>query len=138
MIGFFFRSSDLDRLGLRETEFATAHLLARGNYQGRSIPVAHGGRGINGGHFKRRMRLLKETLDDHLIPEWLKEHWLSHDEALRSTITNDTGDNCHSAPRKAAYFSAKEDRVPLEKSEASELSPDGKASHYISLQKLKS
>jgi hemoglobin len=94
MIGFFFRSADRQRI--KEMEFQwTARLLgAEVAYQGKPLEEAHAKHPIMGGQFQRRQQILKETLQQHRIPEEIQRAWLSHNEMLRPLITRDAGSDC--------------------------------------------
>ena len=94
MIGFFFRSARRERIKQKEYEFAAQHLGAGTQYTGRPLDEAHRAHPIMGGQFARRLTILKETLEAAGVPEHVKQHWLSHTEALRPLITADTGQEC--------------------------------------------
>jgi hemoglobin len=94
MIGFLFAGKDRQRLIDREYEF-TAHLLgAEIAYQGRPMRTAHAQSPIFGGHFERRMQILRETLRDHAVDPEIVTTWLDHSYALRPQITRDQGSEC--------------------------------------------
>lgn len=94
MIGFFFRNVDRARLKQREYEFAARHLGADVRYTGRPLDVAHAPHPIMGGQFMRRLKILEETLNEHAVPERVRQHWLAHTERLRPLITRDAGGDC--------------------------------------------
>lgn len=94
MIGFFFRHADKDRIKELEYQLAAAFLGAGLKYQGRPLAQAHAKHPIMGGHFARRKQILKETLDSHGVPEFIKAAWLQHTENLRALITTQTGSDC--------------------------------------------
>ena len=94
MIGFFFRSARRERIKQKEYEFAARHLGAGTEYTGRPLDEAHRAHPIMGGQFARRLTILKETLEAAGVPEHVKQHWLSHTEALRPLITADAGQEC--------------------------------------------
>ena len=94
MIGFFFRNTDKDRIKELEYQLAAAFLGAEVNYQGRPLAQAHARHPIMGGHFARRKQNLKETLNAHGVPEFIKTAWLQHTENLRALITSQTGSDC--------------------------------------------
>ena len=98
MIGYLFVGKDRQRLIDREVEFTARLLGGRGPYQGRSMPAAHRGLGIMGGHFDRRMQLLREALDRHQVAAPIVDAWLSHAESLRSQITVDPRGACDGGP----------------------------------------
>src|SRR4051812_21295360 len=68
MIGFMFAGKDRKHLIEREWELAAALLGAPDvKYTGRPMRTAHAAHTIFGGHFERRLQILKETLHDHAI-----------------------------------------------------------------------
>jgi hypothetical protein len=56
--------------------------------------AAHAQHTIFGGHFERRLQILRETLRDHAVDADVQAAWLDHQLALRSQITRDTGSEC--------------------------------------------
>lgn len=88
MIGFFFRSVDRARLKQREFEFAAQHLGAPIEYSGRPIETAHQIHRIFDGQFKRRLTLLRETLEDFEVPASVREHWISHTISLEDRVVS--------------------------------------------------
>ncbi|MDF3068563.1 MAG: hypothetical protein K0R38_4164 [Polyangiaceae bacterium] len=94
MIGFFFRNARRERVKAKEYEFAARHLGADLPYTGRPIDEAHRAHPIMGGQFARRLTILKQTLEEHGVPEHVKAHWLSHTESLRPLVTSDAGREC--------------------------------------------
>jgi hemoglobin len=68
MIGFMFQGKDKQHLIDREWELAAALLGAPGvTYTGRPMRTAHAQHTIFGGHFERRLQILRETLRDHAV-----------------------------------------------------------------------
>lgn len=95
MIGFMFRGKDKQHLIDREYELAAALLGAPGvTYSGRPMRVAHAQHTIFGGHFERRLQIMRETMRDHAVDAEVQQVWLDHQNALRSQITRDTGSEC--------------------------------------------
>ena len=95
MIGFLFHGKDKARLIDKEWEF-TARLLGHDvEYTGRSMPDAHRRSPILGGHFERRLQLLREVLEDHAVDAEVRRVWLEHTLRLRETITKDRGSDCN-------------------------------------------
>jgi hemoglobin len=102
MIGFMFEGKDRQHLIDREYEF-TAHLLGAGvKYTGRPMRTAHGHLPIFGGHFERRMQILRETLRDHAVDPEVQRAWIDHSLALRPQITPDRGSECKDTSKKIA------------------------------------
>lgn len=94
MIGFLFEGKDRQRLIDREYEFTAQLLGADVKYTGRPLRVAHAQSPIFGGHFERRLQILRETLRDHAIAPDVQTTWIDHTIALRSQITRDPGSEC--------------------------------------------
>lgn len=95
MIGFMFQGKDRQQLIDREWELAAALLGAPGvTYTGRPMRVAHAQHTIFGGHFERRVQILRETMADHDVDPAVREAWLEHTEKLRAQITRDKGSEC--------------------------------------------
>ena len=94
MIGFMFEGKDRQRLIDREYELIAALLGANIKYTGRPMRSAHAAHTIFGGHFERRMQLLRNTFAAQGVPEAVAKAWLDHSESLRSQITKDRGSEC--------------------------------------------
>lgn len=95
MIGFMFQGKDKAHLIEREWELVAALLGAPGViYRGRPMPAAHAAHTIFGGHFERRMQILRETLRDNRVAAPVQQAWLDHSLALRGQITRDQGSEC--------------------------------------------
>ena len=109
MIGFLFIGKDRQRLIAKEVEFAANFLGADIRYTGKPIRVAHARVPIMGGHFDRRLQILKETFADHDIDPDVREAWIGHTVALRSQVTDDAASECTDV--KAARFVGPRRRV---------------------------
>ena len=94
MIGFFFQGASRQRLKAKEYEHAANHLGASTQYTGRPLADAHGKHPIMGGHFTRRVQILKEVLAQAQAPVAVIEHWVAHTEALRPLITSQSASEC--------------------------------------------
>lgn len=95
IIGFFFLQIDQKRLIQREYEFATNHLGGHITYTGRSIAQSHQKHPINKGHFHRRIWLLDMVLQEHDVPDDIRESWIQHNKQLESVVTD--GTDCQEA-----------------------------------------
>lgn len=94
MIGFLFQGKNKQTLIDREYEF-TANLLGGDvKYTGRSMRTAHANSPIFGGHFERRLQILREAMRDHAVDAEVQQVWLDHSYALRDQITTDKGSEC--------------------------------------------
>jgi len=95
MIGFMFQGANKSHLIERETELAARFLGAPGiTYKGRSMREAHAKHTIFGGHFERRLQILRETLADHAVDAEVQRVWIDHTLALSEQITRDKGSEC--------------------------------------------
>ena len=94
MIGFLFAGKDRQHLIDREYEFTARLLGSDVPYRGRPMREAHAKSPIFGGHFERRMQLLRETLRDHAVDDDVQRVWIDHAFALRAQITPDRGSEC--------------------------------------------
>jgi hemoglobin len=99
MIGFFFAGADRARIKLMEYELAAGHLGADVKYTGKPLPQVHRKHPIMGGHFMRRLQILRETLHDHNAPERVIEQWITANEKMRAGITNQPGSHCDDQTR---------------------------------------
>jgi len=94
MIGFLFEGKDRARLVEMEYQFTAQLLGADIKYTGKSMREAHAKSPIFGGHFERRLQLLRETLADHGVDPEVIAAWIDHSQALRAQITADKGSEC--------------------------------------------
>lgn len=95
MIGFMFQGKDKQQLVQREWEFTAGFLGAPNtSYSGRPMRTAHAQHRIFGGHFERRLQILRETMADHQVPAAVRDAWIAHTQALRAQITTDVGSEC--------------------------------------------
>lgn len=94
MIGFFFRDADRKRIKEMEFQLTARFLGADIEYQGRALDEVHARHPIMGGQFARRLQILRETLDEHQVPNHIQQAWIEHTERLRSLITKDAGSDC--------------------------------------------
>jgi hemoglobin len=94
MIGFLFHGKDRQRLIDKEWEFAANMLGADVAYTGKPIRAAHAKSPILGGHFERRLQLLKNVFADHDVDADVRAKWIEHTLALRPQVTGDKGSEC--------------------------------------------
>lgn len=94
MIGFLFAGKDRARLIQKEWELTARFLGADIPYTGRPMRMAHAASPIFGGHFERRLQILRETLAEHAVDPEVVRVWIEHQLALRSQITVDRGSEC--------------------------------------------
>jgi hemoglobin len=94
MIGFLFEGKNRQHLIDREVEFTAGFLGGTMTYTGRPMRVAHAASPIFGGHFERRLEILRQTLRDHAVDPDVQKVWIDHTLALRAQITSDKGSEC--------------------------------------------
>lgn len=95
MIGFMFQGKDKRHLIDREYEMAARMLGASDvTYTGRPMRTAHQAHTIFGGHFERRLQILREAMADHDVDPEVRQIWIDHTLALRDQITRDKGSEC--------------------------------------------
>jgi hemoglobin len=103
MIGFLFAGKDKQRLIDKEWEF-TAHFLgADVAYTGKPMRQAHANSPIFGGHFERRLQLLRQAMAAHGVDDEVARSWIEHQQALRSQITVDRGSECKDSGVPATF-----------------------------------
>jgi len=95
MIGFFFVSADKARIKQFEFQHASALLGGPAVYAGRPLRQAHAAHPIRGGHFARRMQILRQVLVAHGVPAEVQQRWIDHDTALAGQITGDGVGECN-------------------------------------------
>jgi truncated hemoglobin YjbI len=95
MIGFFFARADKDRIKRFEFQHASALLGGPDAYAGRPLRQAHASHPIRGGHFARRMQILRHVLAAHAVPAEVQKRWIEHDLALSGQITGDNLGECN-------------------------------------------
>ncbi len=110
MIGFLFARASRERVKEFEYQHAAEHLGAAIRYGGRPIERAHARHPILGGHFDRRLTLLRETLRDHGVPEDIAERWLAYHQSMRALVTADPDSNCNDAAASARLRDAGDQR----------------------------
>jgi hemoglobin len=94
MIGFLFEGKDRRRLIEKEYELTARFLGADIPYTGRPMREAHARSPILGGHFERRLEILRQTIAAHGVDAEVAASWLDHTLALRAQITPDRGSEC--------------------------------------------
>ena len=99
MIGFFFEGADKARLVEKELELTRRALGDEVPYTGRPLHATHKAHHIMGGHFMRRLQLLREAMAAADMPEAVVAAVVEHTERLRDLVTPDPGGDCDPTPR---------------------------------------
>lgn len=86
MIGYMFEGKDRQRLVDKECELTARFLGGAFAYTGKGMREAHAGLHIFGGHFDRRLQLLRNTLRDHAVDPEVAAAWIAHHESLRDAV----------------------------------------------------
>lgn len=94
MIGFLFNGKDKERLIQKEWELTARMLGGPVSYTGRSMPQAHAASPILGGHYLRRLQILKDVMNEHAVPQEIQAPWIAHTESLRRQVTKNRSDEC--------------------------------------------
>lgn len=94
MIGFLFIGKNRQRLIDMECSFTARFLGSNTAYLGKPMREAHKNTPIMGGHFDRRLQILRETLRDHEVDTEVYNSWIEHQIRLRSQVTTDAVSEC--------------------------------------------
>jgi hemoglobin len=87
MIGFFFRQASKPRIKEFEFQHACEFLGGPASYGGRPLREVHARHPIMGGHFARRLQILRQVLAAHQVPADILAAWVDHNAALRGEVT---------------------------------------------------
>lgn len=86
MIGFFFANVRKERIVTLEMQHAAEHLGKSDAYRGRPLGQAHAKHAIGGGHFGRRLQILREVLQEAQVPAPIAAGWLAAQQRERAHI----------------------------------------------------
>ena len=86
MVGFLFAGKDKEKLIEHQLWFTARFLGGPSRYEGRSLPDAHAELPILPGHFERRHHMLREVLEEHRVPQAVRDEWLRVDQSLRHAV----------------------------------------------------
>lgn len=90
IVGFLFQGKDLARIKVAETALVSSHMDGPIPYEGRPLVSLHRGLKINRGQFRRRMALLRQTLQRFQVPDDVAARWIAFDERLIDAFTDGT------------------------------------------------
>lgn len=91
MLAHFFMNLDHDGLVAMQVDFACSMLGGPQSYRGKPLTLVHDPFLIRPPHFKRRQRILEETLEEQGVDRPLIEAWLKLEEKLKPLIMKDQG-----------------------------------------------
>lgn len=92
LIGHFFFHHDRADLTAKQIVFTSLMLGAKHlTYTGKSLQEAHSKLPLTNVHFRRRQKLMEQTLAESSISPQLQAQWLSREEKLKPLIINDSG-----------------------------------------------
>jgi hemoglobin len=94
MIGFFFERANKARIKELEYQHASAFLGGPDAYRGRPLREAHARHPIMGGHFARRLTLLRQVLAAHNVDAEIATAWVEHNASLRGEVTQQKLGEC--------------------------------------------
>lgn len=103
LIGFLFQPHPKAHLVEMQARFMGRALGGDVEYDGKPVREAHAELPILPGHFDRRHTILKQTLEDHGVPDEAKRAWISLDLRLRPLILR-SGDQAIAAIPAEAMF----------------------------------
>ena len=89
VIGFLFEGKDLARISQHEAELASGLFGGAMPYQGRPLASLHRAMRIHRGHFRRRLFVLRRTLEAEAVPPDLVERWIAHHASMEHAIVLD-------------------------------------------------
>ena len=92
MVGFLFDGKDKEKLIEHQLWFTARFLGGPSRYEGRSLPDAHAALPLLKGHFDRRHQILREVLEEHRVPEAVRDEWLRVDQSLRTAVIKSGAD----------------------------------------------
>ncbi len=89
MLAHFFMNLDHEKLIALQVDFVRSMLGGPQRYRGKPLEVIHDPMIIRPPHFRRRQRILQETMEEHGLEEGLVTAWLKQEERLKPLIMKD-------------------------------------------------
>jgi hemoglobin len=89
MLSHFFMNMDHEHLVAMQTDFVSSMLGGPQNYRGKPLEAVHDTMIIRPPHFRRRQRILQETMEEHGLDEKVIAIWLKQEERLKPLIMKD-------------------------------------------------
>lgn len=90
VIGFLFEGRDLARIKRHEAALAAQHRGGPAAYAGRPLGQVHRPLRINRGHFRRRLAILRQVLEEEGVDEGIVDRWIRHEQRLEGAIVDGT------------------------------------------------
>lgn len=89
MLAHFFINMDHEHLVAMQVDFVGSMLGGPLKYRGKPLEQIHDTMLIRPPHFRRRQRILEETMVEHGLDESVIEFWLKQEERLKPLIMKD-------------------------------------------------
>jgi hemoglobin len=89
MLAHFFMNMDHEHLVAMQLDFVGSMLGGPQKYRGKPLELIHDSMLIRPPHFRRRQRILHETMVEHGLDENVIASWLKQEERLKPLIMKD-------------------------------------------------
>jgi truncated hemoglobin YjbI len=89
MLAHFFMNMDHEHLIAMQVDFVRSMLGGPQRYRGKPLEVIHDPMIIRPPHFRRRQRILQETMEEHGLTAEVVAYWLKQEERLKPLIMKD-------------------------------------------------
>lgn len=89
MLSHFFMNMDHEHLIAMQVDFVTGMLGGPQGYRGKPLESLHDTMLIRLPHFRRRQRILQETMEEYGLNEKVVAFWLKQEERLKPLIMKD-------------------------------------------------
>jgi hemoglobin len=89
MLSHFFMNMDHEHLIAMQIDFVTGMLGGPQGYRGKPLESLHDTMLIRPPHFRRRQRILQETMEEYGLNETVVAFWLKQEERLKPLIMKD-------------------------------------------------
>ena len=86
IVGFLFDGKDKKHIVEQQVAFTCAFLGGPQRYTGKPLPEAHAKLPLLAGHFDRRHWVLKQVLEERVVPPEVQTAWLKIDADLRPSV----------------------------------------------------
>jgi hemoglobin len=89
MLAHFFMNIDHEHLVAMQVDFVSSMLGGPQRYRGKPLETLHDTMIIRPPHFRRRQRILQETMEEFGLDEAVIAMWLKQEERLKPLIMKD-------------------------------------------------